>query len=71
MPIKTILLHMANDDAHANRLAVAASLAKRFSAHIQALYIATPVSMRAWPRRLVCRPSVPVAGRNPFAGSSA
>ncbi|QCG98727.1 universal stress protein [Azospirillum sp. TSA2s] len=47
MPIKTILLHMANDDAYASRLAVAAALAKRFSAHIQALYIATPVSMPA------------------------
>ncbi|CAO3422610.1 universal stress protein [Azospirillum endophyticum] len=47
MPIKTILLHMANDDAYAGRLAVAAALAKRFSAHIQALYIATPVSMPA------------------------
>lgn len=47
MPIKTILLHMANDDAHASRLAVAAALAKRLSAHIQALYIATPVSMPA------------------------
>lgn len=47
MPIKTILLHMANDDAHATRLAVAAALAKRFSAHVQALYIATPVSMPA------------------------
>ncbi|PWC32380.1 universal stress protein [Azospirillum sp. TSO35-2] len=47
MPIKTILLHMANDDAHAGRLAVAAALAKRFSAHVQVLYIATPVSMPA------------------------
>ncbi|ALG71541.1 universal stress protein UspA [Azospirillum thiophilum] len=47
MQIKTILLHMANDDAHAGRLAVAVALAKRFSAHIQALYIATPVSMPA------------------------
>ncbi|MBP2298456.1 universal stress protein [Azospirillum picis] len=47
MPIKTILLHMANDDAHASRLAVAAALAKRFSAHLHALYIATPVSMPA------------------------
>lgn len=47
MPIKTILLHMANDDAHAGRMAVAAALAKRFSAHIHALYIATPVSMPA------------------------
>ncbi|SMH59862.1 universal stress protein [Azospirillum agricola] len=47
MPIKTILLHMANDDAHASRLAVAAALARRFSAHVEALYIATPVSMPA------------------------
>ncbi|CAO3445190.1 universal stress protein [Azospirillum largimobile] len=47
MPIKTILLHMANDDAHAGRMAVAAALAKQFSAHIQALYVATPVSMPA------------------------
>ena len=47
MPIKTILLHMANDDAHAGRMAVAATLAKQFSAHIQALYVATPVSMPA------------------------
>ena len=47
MPIRTILLHMANDDAHANRLAVAATLAKRFAAHVEVLYIATPVSMPA------------------------
>ncbi|MFP5513889.1 MAG: universal stress protein [Alphaproteobacteria bacterium] len=47
MQIKTILLHMANDDAHAGRMAVAAALARRFSAHIHALYIATPVSMPA------------------------
>ncbi len=47
MPIKTILLHMANDDTHASRLAVAATLAKRFGAHVDALYIATPVSMPA------------------------
>lgn len=47
MPIKTILLHMANDDAHATRLAVAVALARRFAAHVQALYIATPVSMPA------------------------
>lgn len=47
MPIKTILLHMANDESHASRLAVAATLAKRFGAHVEALYIATPVSMPA------------------------
>ena len=35
MPIKTILLHMANDDSHATRLAVAAALAKRFAAHVE------------------------------------
>lgn len=47
MPIKTILLHMANDESHATRLAVAVGLARRFSAHVEALYIATPVSMPA------------------------
>lgn len=47
MPIKTILLHMANDDMYASRLAVTAALAKRYSAHVHVLYIATPVSMPA------------------------
>jgi len=47
MPIKTILLHMANDDRHSTRLEVAVSLAKRFDAFVEVLYIATPVSMPA------------------------
>jgi nucleotide-binding universal stress UspA family protein len=47
MPIKTILLHMSNDDRHAQRLQVAVSLAQRFGAYVEVLYIATPVSMPA------------------------
>lgn len=47
MPIKTILLHMANDDRHTSRLEAAVSLAKRFDAYVDVLYIATPVSMPA------------------------
>lgn len=47
MPIKTILLHMANDERHDVRLRVAVSLAARFSAFVDVLYIATPVHMPA------------------------
>ena len=47
MPIKTILLHMANDDRHAARLEVAVGLARRFSAFVEVLYVAPPVSMPA------------------------
>lgn len=47
MPIKTILLHMSNDDRHAQRLEVAVGLAKRFSAFVEVLFVATPVSMPA------------------------
>lgn len=47
MPIKTILLHMANDDRHTARLEAAVALAKRFSAFVEVLYVATPVSMPA------------------------
>lgn len=47
MPIKTILLHMANDDRHGARLDAAVALAKRFGAFVEVLYIATPVSMPA------------------------
>lgn len=47
MPIKTILLHMANDDRHDTRLRVAVDLAARFSAFVDVLYIATPVHMPA------------------------
>ena len=47
MSIKTILLHMANDGQYGARIAVAADLAKRFSAFVEALYVATPVGMPA------------------------
>lgn len=47
MPIKTILLHMSNDDRHSQRLEVAAGFAKRFSAFVEVLFVATPVSMPA------------------------
>ncbi|WP_207478593.1 universal stress protein [Arenibaculum pallidiluteum] len=47
MSIKSILLHLANDDRHAQRLEVAQALARRHGAHLDILYIATPVSMPA------------------------
>ncbi len=47
MPIKTILLHMANDDRHGARLQAAVGLAERFGAFVEVLYVATPVSMPA------------------------
>jgi len=45
--IKTILVHLADDDAHTARLDVAFDLATRFDAHITALYVTTPVTMPA------------------------
>jgi hypothetical protein len=47
MPIKSILLHMANDEHHADRLQRGIELATRFNAYLEILYIATPVSMPA------------------------
>lgn len=47
MPIKTILLHLAHDGQHAVRLRAAATLARRYDAFVEALYIATPVSLPA------------------------
>ena len=47
MPIKSILLHMANDEHHAERLQRGIELATRFDAYLEILYIATPVSMPA------------------------
>lgn len=47
MSIKTILVHMAHDDRHMQRLEVALELARRFHAHLDIVYIATPVSMPA------------------------
>ncbi len=45
MPIKTILVHLANDAHHADRLEVALRLAKQYDAHITALFITFPVGM--------------------------
>ncbi|MHA1114283.1 MAG: universal stress protein [Alphaproteobacteria bacterium] len=45
--IKTILVHLADDEAHAARLDVAFDLANRFDAHIVALYVTTPITMPA------------------------
>ena len=47
MPIKSILLHMANDEHHAERLQRGIELATRFNAYLEILYITTPVSMPA------------------------
>lgn len=47
MPIKSILLHMANDERHSARLETAVALARRFDAFVEVVYIATPVSMPA------------------------
>ena len=45
MPIKTILVHLADDAHHTARLEVAVRLAKRHDAHITALFITFPVGM--------------------------
>ncbi|WP_119165415.1 universal stress protein [Algihabitans albus] len=47
MPIKTILVHLANDAHHVERLDVAVRLAKQHNAHITALFITFPVGMPA------------------------
>jgi nucleotide-binding universal stress UspA family protein len=47
MTYKTILVHLAHDQAHRTRLKVGIALASRYEAHLVALYIATPVSMPA------------------------
>jgi len=47
MPIKSILVHLADDRTHVKRLDVAFELAHRFGAHLSALYVTTPVSMPA------------------------
>ncbi|WP_421709542.1 universal stress protein [Algihabitans sp.] len=47
MPIKTILVHLANDAHHVERLDVAVRLAKQHKAHITALFITFPVGMPA------------------------
>ncbi len=45
MQIKTILVHLANDDQHKTRVDVALRLAKQHNAHIVALFITFPVGM--------------------------
>ena len=47
MPYKTILVHLANDPGHMERLDCAIGLAERFGAHLTAIYIATPIGMPA------------------------
>lgn len=47
MPIKNILLHMANDDAHMRRFKTAALLAKQHDAHLEIAYLTTPAGMPA------------------------
>ena len=47
MPVKTILVHLANDDQSPARLSAAAGLARRLSAHLTALYVTTPAHMPA------------------------
>ncbi len=47
MAIKTILVHLADDEEHLKRLEVALMLAKRHDAHVTALFITTPIGMPA------------------------
>ncbi len=47
MPYKTILVHLANDPDHMERLDCAVGLADRFGAHLTAIYVATPIGMPA------------------------
>ena len=47
MPFKTILVHLADDPDHMQRLETAIALAHRFDAHLTAIYVDTPLSMPA------------------------
>lgn len=47
MPIRNILLHMANDDAHMRRFETAALLAKQHGAHLEIAYLTSPAGMPA------------------------
>ncbi len=42
---KTILVHLANDEGHMTRFEIALELARKFDAHLIALYNLSPVSM--------------------------
>lgn len=57
MSIKTILVHLADDDHYRTRLNVTAELARKYKAHVTALFITTPVTMPA-----------EIAGRGASAG---
>ncbi len=47
MPFKTILVHLADDPGHMQRLETAIALAHRFDAHLTAVYVETPLSRPA------------------------
>lgn len=47
MPIKNLLLHMANDDRHEQRLDVAIRIARKHGSHIHICYFTLPDSMPA------------------------
>lgn len=47
MTVKTILVHLADDEEHLKRLEVALMLAKERKAHVTALFITTPIGMPA------------------------
>jgi len=47
MPVKTILVHLANDSGCPGRLRTAFAMARRLEAHVTCVYITTPVHMPA------------------------
>ncbi|WP_282609301.1 universal stress protein [Pelagibius sp. Alg239-R121] len=47
MTVKTILVHLADDEEHLKRLEVALTLAEERKAHVTALFITTPIGMPA------------------------
>lgn len=47
MTIKSILVHIADDEDHLTRFKVALGLARRFGAHLTALYVTSPVHFKA------------------------
>lgn len=47
MPLKNILLHLANDESHERRLQIAIDLAHKYDGHIHACYFTQPESMPA------------------------
>ena len=47
MALKTILVHLADDDQYKKRLKVAIALARRNKAHVTALYVTSPTDARS------------------------